>query len=428
MKRLAVLLMIALFSSTFAQVAIDLWVRENATGAALEETIIPAFEAANPDITVNITKFAGQSLEEAMDIAFATGQMPDVVIPSGIERRGPLGFFRDLQGIVDQDVIESFRPFMTPGVQVQGGSVYALPLDIFTNRLIYNPELFEAAGLDPDSPPRTFSEVIEAARAITENTDAFGYGAPIGWLAFYDFQVDPLVIASEPTLTRQGLFNAATGQFETWRYGPVIEMLRTMAQEELLFPGASSLDNDPMRAAFAAGEIGMYIATSWDVNTLDNLGADFEWRTSHVPVEDGRELLLSISLVGGGYAVSAASQHPEEAGRLVQYLASVEGVRPLVDLGLIRPTLLELADIVNEDVYGFELFAPTELDGAFLIEPTRSIEVQGRSYVDVLNELILRPGNVNIEAALRELAERYQRAYEQAIAEGRIERATFEIQ
>lgn len=50
-------------------------------------------------------------------------------------------------------------------------TVYGLPFWIDCSAYLYNKAHFEEAGLDPDSPPETFSEFIDAARTIKENTD-----------------------------------------------------------------------------------------------------------------------------------------------------------------------------------------------------------------------------------------------------------------
>lgn len=423
--RYLLILVITLSTFGFAQ-ELEMWTRDDAPAQLLQDEIIPAFEEANPGVNVKLQKFAGSGLEEAIDVAFASNQAPDVLGVPGIERRGLNGWLMNLDGIVDSALIETLRPFMVQGQNVIKGEVLSLPVDVYTNRLIYNPDLFVAAGLDPENPPQTFDEVVEAARAITEQTDAFGFGAPLGWSAYYDFMLDPLVIAPEPYLTRQGLFSTRDGKYETEKYLPAIEMVRTMVQDGLVFPGASSLDNDPMRAAFATGDIGMYMATSWDVGTLnDQFQTQVPWRTAPLPIEEGTERLISISLLGGGYSIAADTEYPELAGKLVSYLNGVEGLRPLAERGLVRPLLPELRDVAPEGIYGFEFFSPTELDRPPHVEPTRQLEVQGRSYQDVLNELILRPGNVDLEGELASVAERYQQAYEQAVKAGTVDPAEF---
>lgn len=56
------------------------------------------------------------------------------------------------------------------------GTQWGIPVAFSTKALFWNKDLFEAAGLDPEVPPKTWEEKIAFAKQITENTDAAGYG------------------------------------------------------------------------------------------------------------------------------------------------------------------------------------------------------------------------------------------------------------
>ncbi|MBE7733987.1 ABC transporter substrate-binding protein [Devosia faecipullorum] len=57
------------------------------------------------------------------------------------------------------------------------GTQWGIPVAFSTKALFWNKDLFAAAGLDPETPPKTWEEKIAFAKQITENTDAAGYGA-----------------------------------------------------------------------------------------------------------------------------------------------------------------------------------------------------------------------------------------------------------
>ncbi len=56
------------------------------------------------------------------------------------------------------------------------GTQWGVPVAFSTKALYWNKDLFEAAGLDPETPPKTWEEKIAFAKQITEKTDAAGYG------------------------------------------------------------------------------------------------------------------------------------------------------------------------------------------------------------------------------------------------------------
>jgi multiple sugar transport system substrate-binding protein len=56
------------------------------------------------------------------------------------------------------------------------GTQWGVPVAFSTKALFWNKDLFEEAGLDPETPPKTWEEKIAFAKQITENTDSAGYG------------------------------------------------------------------------------------------------------------------------------------------------------------------------------------------------------------------------------------------------------------
>jgi multiple sugar transport system substrate-binding protein len=56
------------------------------------------------------------------------------------------------------------------------GTQWGVPVAFSTKALFWNKDLFEAAGLDPETPPKTWEEKIAFAKQISEKTAAAGYG------------------------------------------------------------------------------------------------------------------------------------------------------------------------------------------------------------------------------------------------------------
>ncbi|MBJ6988097.1 extracellular solute-binding protein [Devosia sp. MC521] len=56
------------------------------------------------------------------------------------------------------------------------GTQWGVPVAFSTKAFYWNKDLFTAAGLDPETPPKTWEEKIAFAKQITEKTDAAGYG------------------------------------------------------------------------------------------------------------------------------------------------------------------------------------------------------------------------------------------------------------
>ncbi|WP_316315970.1 extracellular solute-binding protein, partial [Clavibacter michiganensis] len=71
-------------------------------------------------------------------------------------------------GDIDPNVLGSLK---------HENKLYGLPTSNYTMGLLINRKLFEQAGLDPDSPPRTWDEVRTAAKKIAGLGDGIaGFG------------------------------------------------------------------------------------------------------------------------------------------------------------------------------------------------------------------------------------------------------------
>ena len=56
------------------------------------------------------------------------------------------------------------------------GTQWGVPVAFSTKAFFWNKDLFKEAGLDPDTPPKTWDEEIAFAKAISEKTNAAGFG------------------------------------------------------------------------------------------------------------------------------------------------------------------------------------------------------------------------------------------------------------
>lgn len=133
--------------------------------AAIDE----AYMAANPNVTIEHEHFPVDTWETKLRAAIAAGQGPDVVkvFP------GLFGASNFAQGLQPLTAYVDELPEEERG-QIQGldaapapdGEIYAVPEGQYAYVMIYNKDLFEQAGLDPEAPPETFDELLDACGAL----------------------------------------------------------------------------------------------------------------------------------------------------------------------------------------------------------------------------------------------------------------------
>src|SRR5215510_7260792 len=219
-------------------VTMTFWVR---AVNPLIQTLVDEWNATH-DNQIELTEIPPDEFVTKFAAAIAGGEAPDIV---GIDLIYTPAFAAEGQLV---DITEKVQqlPFLddlSPAHVALGtyeGANYAVPFAAEGSFLIYNRGLFEAAGLDPDSPPTTWDEILEAARAITAlGDDTYGYyfaGSCAGCNAFtflpYIWASGGDVLSadySEPTLD-DPMVRAA------------LEFYRTMWEEGLI-PEGAEIDN-----------------------------------------------------------------------------------------------------------------------------------------------------------------------------------------
>ena len=150
---------------------------------ALNNTLIPAFEAAHPGVTVKYVDIPYDSLLQKLTTSAAGGELPDLV-------RADLGWvpqFAKLGVLVP--LSDAMADYKTLGAATYPGSLstnlykgkyYGLPLDTNTRVLITSQDALDKAGLS--APPKTFDE-FKAMAAKLKGTDVqvFADGGLGGW-------------------------------------------------------------------------------------------------------------------------------------------------------------------------------------------------------------------------------------------------------
>jgi multiple sugar transport system substrate-binding protein len=132
---------------------------------------------AMPNVKINWEYMSYADMLDKLRVAVRGGGGPDVaVLPIlwGVEFAAG-GFLRPLSpadvGLTEDD----FWPKALNSNKWQG-ETYGLPTNNETMAFIYNKKLFEQAGLDPDTPPATWQDVIDFSKQIKDNLGISGFG------------------------------------------------------------------------------------------------------------------------------------------------------------------------------------------------------------------------------------------------------------
>lgn len=145
----------------------------SADDAALFDPIIKAFNEQHPNVTIDIQHLPWNGRYEKMLTAIAGGEAPNLVYLNDFQV--PLFAATDnlvpISDIYTQEELDAMYTQGSLNALSYNGTLYALPILQNSLGYLYNVDLFEEAGLDPDNPPQTWAEMKDAIAKLTKKDE-----------------------------------------------------------------------------------------------------------------------------------------------------------------------------------------------------------------------------------------------------------------
>lgn len=150
-----------------------------AVGGALTKVVdglVADFEKGNPDIKVNAI-YAGNYNDARIKAlaALKSGQPAQTSVMFSIDiyeliEQGAIVAFDDVvKTAEDKAWLNSFYPALMENGKTQG-KTWGIPFQRSTIVMYYNKDAFRAAGLDPESPPATWDELVSMGKKLTKKS------------------------------------------------------------------------------------------------------------------------------------------------------------------------------------------------------------------------------------------------------------------
>lgn len=263
------------------------------------EDEIAAFEKKNPDIDVVPHDAFPCQDPKTFDAKLAGGQMEDVFYT----------YFTDARHVVDINQAADLTPYVKElksydtiqqqlrDIYTVDGKIYGIPRTGYSMGLIYNRDLFEKAGLDPDTPPATWDEVRTAAKRIA----ALGDGV-VGY-ADYSAQNQGGWHFTAELYSQGGDVVSADGKnatVDTPEGRAVLRTLHEMRWKDESMGSKQLLVINDAQQMMGSGKLGMYLAAPDNIPILvKEKGAEYE-NIAIAPMPGGKATLVG----GDGYMFS----------------------------------------------------------------------------------------------------------------------------
>lgn len=319
-----------------------------------------AFQEANPGITIAIEQLGWDDYWTGITTGFISGDAPDVFTNhlAKYPEFVALEQLVDLQPFIDRDGVAT--DIYYPGLAdlwVKDGQRYGLPKDWDTVAVIYNVELLEKAGIDPEifdtwtwnlEDGGTFMETI-AALTIDENGNN-GLSPDFDKTKVVQYGFVPEGMGSAYGQTQWSPFTASLGwtynngvwgdtyYYDDERFVNTIQWWADLALEYGYIPQYDEITSLGAPSLFQAGNVATTISGSWMIGTF--LASEFEVGFGRLPAgPEGRKSMFN----GLADSIWVGSPHVEESWQWVKFLASADCQNIVGEAGVVFPAIPEAA-------------------------------------------------------------------------------------
>lgn len=303
------------------------WRHHHASEKRAMDRLIAEFERDHPGIRVRLQLFPYDVYRTKVVATLTTGEGPHII---NIHDSWSYGYIQSALILplpprlfpvdrLDRELFPLARGF------ARHGAYYALPIGAGNLALYYNRELFRRAGLDPDSPPRSWSELVRIGKKLARR-DTHGRlvraGASIGtahgqgWNYFVDGvlrQAGVRLLADDERAVRWDSPKGAAAL--RWYTGLVTRH------------GINSYLLPEPEDAFRLGLSAMFIEGPWEIGRLRSIAPELDYGVAPVPAHDSGRRSTYGSVWGNAVTRRATGRVREAAWKFLRFLSSYPSMK-----------------------------------------------------------------------------------------------------
>lgn len=235
------------------------------------------FETKHPNITLEyVTAPYDQILNTVINMA-GGGDKVDIFLgeTSWTPTVEESGLAVPVKNIVGDQMVADVLPGVAKAHMIDG-DLYALPLYMTPFVLFYNKDLFKQAGLDPDTPPKTYDEMLKMAEKLSklktkDGNTVYAFGQTTASVAISGASLTSMVY----NFGGRVLNDDGTLATDNAAFKDAFSMLKTLDEKKYNPQNAKLKD---LRNLFALGQLAMYYDQSWGysgIQSINSNAADF---------------------------------------------------------------------------------------------------------------------------------------------------------
>lgn len=308
--------------SAEGEVTLEYWIAGDPRRTPVYQESVDRFTAAT-GIKVNVTEEVGDNtqIQQKLFTMIASGNAPDVLhvdtmYVGDMAKAGtirPLNAFEGFAEVNERAIAAEVEPLTVDG------ETYGFPIRANSIQLVYNKQMFRDAGLDPENPPKTYDELVEAAVALTKRDDK-------GNIEVYGYETGLTADSHWTMHVFSPIFWSYGGEYvnENGESGFATEAgVKTLELWDKLINELGVSPTERITNGLESGKVAMIHTGEWSLLGYRKDFPDLDVGFATLPVA-AEGVTPKIPLGGRACVIPTMSAHPEEAWKLIQHVTSYD--------------------------------------------------------------------------------------------------------
>jgi len=287
------------------------------------DKLIAKFEAENPNIDVE--QASPPEPSTVLRTRVSKADVPDIIGVGGDVTYSDLASAGVFADISNDSSLDKVQPAYVQMLKDVSGleEVYAIPYATNAVGVIYNKTIFSELGLEI---PKTWDELLSVSKVIQDaGKIPFFHTYKDAWTTLPSFNALAANTQGEDFYSELNNGKILAGERYKEAAEKMVELTKFGHKNQ---QGVAYNDGN---TAFANGEAAMYLQGIWAIPEIKKANPEVDLGVFPFPATNNPEEIKVVSGVDLLFGMSAASKHPEEAMKFVEFMMEEENAKQYID-------------------------------------------------------------------------------------------------
>lgn len=337
------------------EVTINWWhIATETTQAGYWQGLADAYMAENPNVNIEITILENAAFKERLNTVMQANDPPDLFQSWGgavLWNFADNGLVRNIAPELEGEWKDSFSTQAALNLFGQNGEYYGVPYTWGAVGMFYNKALFTEAGLDPENPPQTWAEFIDAVQTLKDaGITPIALGEGEKWPGHFWWVYLALRLGGE-----EAFLNAytRTGSFADEPFVQAGEYLQQLIDLQPFQEGFLATTHPESQGVFGNSEAAMMLMGQWVPDaqaqysaTGEGIGDENLGFFNFPGIEEGAG--APDDVMGGGDGFAIGINAPDETVDFLRFLTTEENQRAGAAIFIV-PVVNDTEDVFEDN-------------------------------------------------------------------------------